>query len=158
VYSDQFHQSVHAAVQPLLDASGYGLVELTVGRRKGSTRVCVVIYRRDGVGVDDCAQVSSLLLPRLETVEGIQEVSLEVSSPGIQRSIRFPAEYALFAGRGVRILHGAETEWELGIIDGVEGDMLWLKVGRERRGFALAEIRRARLDHSVEVEEGKNAV
>jgi len=114
--------------------------------------------RGGGVGIDDCAEVSRLLLPRLQTVEGLQDVSLEVSSPGIERTIRSPAEYAIFLGRGVRILSGTETEWFGGIIDRVEAGALWLRKGKEKRGFALAEIRKARLDYSVEVEEAKNAV
>jgi len=56
------------------------------------------------------------------------------------------------------VLAGAETEWQGGLIEGIEGDTLWLRRGRERKGFAIAEIRRARLDYSVEVEEAKNAV
>ncbi len=95
---------------------GLALVEMALGRRKGTTRVSVVIYRQGGVGVDDCAEVSGMLLPRLETIEGMGDVSLEVSSPGIERTLRDSAEYAIFAGRGVRILAGTETEWQGGII------------------------------------------
>jgi ribosome maturation factor RimP len=120
--------------------------------------VTLVIFRKEGVGVNECAEVSSLVYPRLQTLEGLQDVSLEVSSPGIERAIRSPAEYQIFKGRGVRILSGDETEWTYGIIDGVENDTLWLKKGKEKRGFALSGIRRARLDHSVEAEEEKNAV
>jgi ribosome maturation factor RimP len=120
--------------------------------------VSVVIYRQEGVGVDDCAEVSGMLLPRLETIEGMTDVSLEVSSPGIERTLRGSSEFAIFAGRGVRFLAGDETEWRGGIIDRVEGETLWLRIGRERKGFALADIRKARLEHSVEVEEAKNAV
>ncbi len=158
VYLEHFHDKVRDAIAPVLAGMGYALVELALGRRKGTTRVSVVIYRQEGVGVDDCAEVSGMLLPRLETIEGMTDVSLEVSSPGIERTLRGPAEYAIFAGRGVRVLAGAETEWRSGVIDRVEGDTLWLRVGRERKGFALAEIRKARLDYSVEVEEAKNAV
>ena len=158
VYLEHFHDSVREAVEPVLAGMGLFLVEMTLGRRKGTTRVGVVIYRKEGIGVDDCAEVSGMLLPRLETIEGMGDVSLEVSSPGIERTLRNPGEYAIFAGRGVRILAGAETEWQGGIIQRVEGSILWLKTGREIKGFAIADIRKARLDHSVEVEEAKNAV
>ena len=83
---------------------GYSLVELALGRRKGTTRVSVVIYRQEGVGVDDCAEVSGMLLPRLETIEGMADVSLEVSSPGIERALRATEEYAIFPG-------GASASW-----------------------------------------------
>ena len=158
VYLEHFHDSVREAVEPVLSGMGLDLVEMSLGRRKGTTRVGVVIYRRGGVGVDDCAEVSGMLLPRLETIEGMGEVSLEVSSPGIERTLRDPREYTIFAGRGVRVLAGTETEWQGGIIQRAEGGTLWLKSGREIKGFAIADIRKARLDHSVEVEEAKNAV
>lgn len=158
MYLDYFHQSVRDAVEPVLNGKGFALVEMSLGRRKGSTRVSVVIYRQGGVGVDDCAEVSEMLLPRLETIEGMTDVSLEVSSPGIERTLRSPSEYGIFSGRGVRVLAGAETEWQSGIIEGVEGDMLWLRRGRQRKGFAIPDIRRARLDHFVEVEEANNAI
>ena len=157
MYQDHFHQNVQEAVEPVLSGMGLALVEMAIGRRKGSTRVSVVIYRQGGVGVDDCAEVSSMLLPRLETIEGLLDVSLEVSSPGIERVLHSPAEYALFAGRGVQVLAGTETEWRSGIIDRVEGGMVWLKSGRDIKAVAIADIRKARLDHSAEVEETKNA-
>ncbi len=158
VYSDHLLQDVRATVEPVLTGMGYALVELAVGRRKGVSHVAVVIYRAAGVGVDDCAEVSGMILPRLETLEALADVTLEVSSPGIERSIRSPAEYGIFAGRGVRLLAGAETEWQCGIIDRVESDTLWLRKGRDTRGFALSGIRKARLDHAVEVEEERNAI
>ena len=147
MYLEHFHDSVRDAIAPVLSGMGYSLVELALGRRKGTTRVSVVIYRQEGVGVDDCAEVSGMLLPRLETIEGMADVSLEVSSPGIERALRATEEYAIFAGRGVRILAGEDTEWQGGIIDRVDGGTLWLRIGRQRKGFALADIRKARLDH-----------
>lgn len=158
MYSDELAREVHDAIEPVLSGMGYALVECAIGRRKGSTQVSVVIYRRQGVGVDDCAAVSELLLPRLETMSSLPDVSLEVSSPGIERVIHSPEEYGIFQGRGVRILAGTETEWQSGIIDACEGGTLWLRRGRDRKGFALADIRKARLDYSVEIEEAKNAV
>jgi ribosome maturation factor RimP len=149
---------IRQAVEPVLAGLGFSLVELSVGRLKGSTRVAIVLYREAGVGVDECAEVSRLLFPRLETLEGLADVSLEVSSPGIERQIRSPAEYLIFKGRGLRLLAGDATEWEAGIIDGVEGDTLWLRRAGRRRGFAVAAVRKARLDHAVEIEEAENAV
>jgi ribosome maturation factor RimP len=158
MYLERFHEKVRDAIAPVLAGMGYALVEVAIGRRKGMTRVSVVIYRREGVGVDDCAKVSGMLLPQLEMIEGMADVSLEVSSPGIERTLRGASEYAIFVGRGLRVLTGAETEWRSGIIDRVESETLWLKMGRETKGFALADIRRARLDYTVEGGEEKNAV
>ena len=156
--SGRLDAEIREAIEPVLAGMGFALVELSVGRLKGSTRVSVILYRKEGVGIDECAEASRLLFPRLETLEGLADVSLEVSSPGTERQIRSPAEYAIFQGRGVRILAGESTEWTGGIIDAVEGDTLWLRRGRERKGFAIPAIRKARLDYSVEIEEAQNAV
>jgi len=158
LYSETLERTVRETVEPLLEGLGYSLVDLTIARTSGSTRVNVVIYRKEGVGVEDCADVSGVLFPRLQTIEGLAQPSLEVSSPGVDRTLRRAAEYGIFRGRGVRILAGDATEWTGGIIDRVEEGTLWLKRGRETRGFAISGIRKARLDYSVEVEEAKNAV
>ena len=106
----------------------------------------------------ECAEISGMLFPRLETIDALADPSLEVSSPGVDRVVKRPSEYDIFRGRGVRVLAGHATEWESGIIDRVEEGTLWLRRGKETRGFAISGIRKARLDHSVEVEETKNAV
>jgi ribosome maturation factor RimP len=158
LYAEGLAKAVREVVEPLLAGLGYSLVELTIGRLSGSTRVNVVIYRKEGVGVDQCAEISGMLFPRLETIDALADPSLEVSSPGVERTVKSPSEYAIFRGRGVRVLAGDATEWESGIIDRIEEGTLWLRRGKETRGFAISAIRKARLDHSVEVEETKNAV
>ena len=82
---ESLEKAVREVVEPVLEGLGYSLVELTIGRLSGSTRVNVVIYRKEGVGVDDCAEVSGMLFPRLETIEALADPSLEVSSPGMER-------------------------------------------------------------------------
>ncbi len=158
MYAETLEKVVRETVEPVLAGMGYSLVDLTIGRLSGVTRVNVIVYRKEGVGIDECAQISGMLFPRLETVDGLIDPTLEVGSPGIERAIRRPEEYSIFRGRGVRVLAGTDTEWVGGIIDKVENGTLWLRKGRESRGFALSGIRKARLDHSVEVEEAKNAV
>ena len=158
MYAESLEKSVREVVEPLLTGLGFSLVDLSIARLSGSTRVSVVIYRKEGVGVDECAEISGMLFPRLETIDALADPSLEVSSPGIDRSLRRPSEYGIFRGRGVRILAGDATEWTGGIIDRVEEGTLWLRKGKEIRGFAISGIRKARLDYSVEVEETKNAV
>ena len=158
MYAEGLEKAVREVVAPLIAGLGYSLVELTIARLSGSTRVRVVVYRQEGVGVDQCAEISGMLFPRLETIEALADPSLEVSSPGVDRVVKSSSEYAIFRGRGVRVLAGDATEWESGIIDRIEEETLWLRKGKETRGFAISGIRKARLDHSVEVEETKNAV
>ncbi len=158
MYSGHVNDTVRAEIEPVLNGMGFSLVELAIGRIKGVTRVSVVVYRPEGVGIDECAEISRLIFPRLETVEGFAEVSLEVSSPGIERIIKSPAEYAIFRGRGVRILEGGNTEWIGGVIETAEDGVLTLKGGGQLKKFPFSSIRKAKLDHSQENEGKRNAV
>ena len=155
MYQEHFTGTVRETIQPLLDGLGFSLVELAVGRLKGSPRVSCVIYRPGGVGINECARASELILPRLQTVEGLADVSLEVSSPGIERALRSPSEYGIFTGRGVRVLAGDATEWLSGVIARADGTTLWLRRGPGTVELAISSIRRARLDYAAEVEENK---
>ena len=146
MYSEFVSETVRKEVEPILKGMGFGLVELAIARLKGGTRVEIVIHGPSGVGIDDCSQVSRLLFPRLETIEGLSDVSLEVSSPGIERVLKSPEEYPLFQGRGVRILMDGETEWIGGNLEKAENGVLSLRTEGRLAELAYSSIRKARLD------------
>ena len=56
--SGRLEEEIRQAVEPILAGMGFSLVELSVGRLKGATRVTVILYRPQGVGIDECAEVS----------------------------------------------------------------------------------------------------
>jgi ribosome maturation factor RimP len=146
MYGEHVQEMVMKEVEPVVNGMGFSLVELTVSRQKGATRVGVIIHRPSGVGIEECAEVSKLLFPRLETIEGLMDVSLEVSSPGIERVIKSPREYPLFQGRGIRLLAGSETEWIGGVLEKAENGVLALRSEGKLMEFPLASVRKARLD------------
>jgi ribosome maturation factor RimP len=100
-----------------------------------------------GVTVEDCATVSHQLT-RVFTVENIDYDRLEVSSPGMDRPLKKPADYARFVGHELqmklRIPEGTQRNFS-GMICGLVEDRLRLKVGEEEREFALENIEKARL-------------
>jgi ribosome maturation factor RimP len=150
VYADRLEEAVRAEIVPVLSAMGYALVELSVGRRKGVSHVVIVLHRREGVGIDQCAEVARALRPRLELVEGLADVTLEVSSPGIERTLKEPAEYGIFLGRGVQVLPAGGGEWIGGVIAGYRDGTLSLDTPNGAREFPAGSIRRARLDYRLD--------
>lgn len=145
------------AVERTVTGLGYDLVDC-----ERSTRglLCVYIDRVPGqayptgagefITVDDCEQVTRQLQYVLE-VEGCDYARLEVSSPGLDRPLKKPADFERFVGAEVEItlkavfqgrkkycgtLRSASAGWELLFKDGKEDKVL---------GFALEEIREARL-------------
>ena len=109
-----------ADCSPLVTGLGYVLVDLKVVPQNGSIKVTAVITKPAGdsgaVGVNDCARVHRALLPRLEAVLDSQDIYMEVASPGMERLIKNPAEFALFVGRYVRVWDSQITDWVAGKI------------------------------------------
>jgi ribosome maturation factor RimP len=101
--------------------------------------------------VEDCATASRALEARIdgESLAGDRYV-LEVSSPGVERSLRRAADWRRFAGRRARVNSpGLDGSAEVDIV-GLEGEsgselaVVRLDGGEERR-LPLSEIREARL-------------
>jgi ribosome maturation factor RimP len=145
--------AVNHEVEPIIKAMGFIPVEVKVGRTKNQSIISIVIYRSEGVGVDDCAKVSKNIYPRLELVEELGNFSLEVSSPGIGRILRTKEEYKIFQGRAVSILTSQSNEWLNGIIDHVDDCYVFLNVKGNIMSVGFDVIKKAKLAYSLE--EGK---
>ncbi len=90
--------------EPLVASLGMELVE-TEYRREGREMVLrLFVDREGGVTLDDCAAVSRELSEILDVEDFIQaNYTLEVSSPGLDRPLKKPADYSRYQGRLVRI-------------------------------------------------------
>lgn len=96
---------IEEMLAPALEAMGYGLVRLRLGG-SGRRSLQVMIERADGsaVSVDDCARASEAISALLDVEDPIAgSYALEVSSPGIDRPLVRPGDFARFAGREARI-------------------------------------------------------
>ncbi len=137
---------VEAEIKPLIEGLGFSIVELALHRSRRLTHVRLVIHREPGVTVEDCTQVSRTIKPRLEMIEGLEELTMEVSSPGIDRRFKRREEYEIFRNHGVRLLMEGQSEWTRGTIRGVEGESISVEQYGKIRVVSLAQIRAARLD------------
>jgi ribosome maturation factor RimP len=101
------------------------------------------------MGVEDCAALSrhiSAILDVEDPIEGAY--TLEVSSPGIDRPLMKPADYARFAGHVAKVELKAARENRrrfTGTIKGLEGEAVVLDTGEETVSLPLAEIERGKL-------------
>lgn len=88
-----------ARLEPVLAGLGYELVLL---ERAGRGLLRIFIDKPGGVTIDDCVTVSNHLT-HLFTVENVDYQRLEVSSPGLDRPLVKPQDYARFAGETVTL-------------------------------------------------------
>ena len=149
--SSVVEQAVEREIRPLIEGLGLSVVELALRRGHRLVHLSLVIYRETGVTVGDCTLVSRTVRPRLELIEGLEDLEMEVSSPGIDRRLKTREEYGIFRNRGVRLLLEGQSDWTGGIIRGVEGDLLSIEQEEGTRMINLSEIRAARLDQRQEV-------
>ncbi|HYZ10844.1 MAG TPA: ribosome maturation factor RimP [Actinomycetota bacterium] len=95
---------LEALVAPVVDAAGLDLVDVEM-RREGRRRVLrVTVDRAGGLDLDTIAHVSERVSRRLD-LEGFDPgpYSLEVTSPGVDRPLRRPADFAGRVGQRVRV-------------------------------------------------------
>jgi ribosome maturation factor RimP len=137
--------AVREEITPLVHALGFTLIDVNVFRSKGARAVRLVIYRPEGVGIEDCAAVSRSVHPRLELVSELSGCSLEVSSPGIGRILKGPAEYEIFRGRGGAVLIEGRSEWLPGVIDGTAEGALVMKSEGKTVNIPFDKIKRVKL-------------
>jgi ribosome maturation factor RimP len=149
---EELTETVKAEIEPALDAMGFCLVEVKIGLAKQLTHVRVVAYRDGGIGLDELSRISKAIKPRLELIDDVGDtLSLEVSSPGIDRKFKSQEEFSIFKGRGVRVLLKGESDWQAGIITDVSQAAVALRIEGELRKIAFDSITKARLDENQEI-------
>lgn len=134
---------------------GFELVDVRVG---GSTAKRVVRIRMDvpgggrpghGVTSSDCQHVSRTLEAALEAAGAVgPQWELEVSSPGIERPVRFPEHWQRYVGREVRLkAMGVPGVRKARIVAVPDAAHVTLDMGGETATLALEAIREATLVH-----------
>src|SRR5215469_5698683 len=90
--------------EPVLEELGFRLVRVKVSGRDGGT-VQIMAERPTGeMTVDDCAVISRRLSPVLDAHDPLPgQYRLEVSSPGIDRPLVRPSDFADWAGHEAKI-------------------------------------------------------
>ena len=151
------NDAITELVERRVESMGFEVVELEMAGNRARPILRLYLYRPDsvpgtpGVSVDDCARVSRALEPELDAREDLSErYVLEVSSPGVERPLTRPRDYARFAGhpvalRGKAPLAGRAKRLQ-GTLIGLRGDAAALRLdGGEEVEIPLGEIDRANL-------------
>lgn len=89
---------------PVVQEAGLELVEVRYVKEGGRWYLRIFIDKPGGVGLDDCQKISQEIDKLLDEKDPIpHSYNLEVSSPGVERPLKKPADYVRFAGRLAKI-------------------------------------------------------
>ena len=133
-----------------LQEAGLELDDLEVAG-EGPRLVRVTVDGDDGErGVDvDRLSGASRALSRLLDEQDLfaDSYTLEVTSPGLERTLRRRRHYEKSVGSDVKISTACEVEGETrhrGVLETVEGDGFVMRIGSQTRRIAFAEVAAAR--------------
>ena len=138
------------ALDEILEATlrGMGFELVDTQRSSGGRLLRIFIDKPGGVTIDDCA-TTTRHLQRVFAVEGIDYDRLEISSPGLDRPLRKPADFARFAGSriDVRMQNPDATGRRhfVGRLQRVDGSLATLEVDGLRVELDVGAMERARL-------------
>lgn len=127
---------------------GFELVGIKFIHARQST-LRVYIDSKNGINIDNCADVSQKVSAVLDVEEPIEiAYNLEVSSPGLDRPMFTAEHYVRSFGKEVRLLLRMSVKnrrkWQ-GIIKYVEGAMITVTIDGKDEVFALSNIQKANL-------------
>ena len=137
-------------LEKTLPSMGYELVDWEISPKGRLVRV--FIDKPKGVDVEDCARVSRHLT-RLFAVENIDFERLEVSSPGLDRPLKKPADFVRFVGEEADFRLSAPIENARrmkGVLSGLEDNAVLVLTAQGMRTIPLGDIDRARLVPRIE--------
>jgi ribosome maturation factor RimP len=132
-----------ALVRPVIEGAGLEIVDVTFGRHGGRGLLRIVVDRDGGVDLDTIAAVSERISRRLD-LEGFEPgpYALEVTTPGLERTLRRPQEFRRAVGEVVRVRTGEGiVEGELAAAD--DRELTVLGADGERR-VPLGDVASAR--------------
>lgn len=132
-------------LEPTLGAMGYELVDVETAH--GGRLLRIFIDKPYGVTVDDCASVSNHLT-KLFAVENIDYDRLEISSPGLDRSLKKAADFIRFSGQTVKIRLRVPIQGKrnfVGTLRELRDGILQLEVDGKELSTELSNLEKARL-------------
>jgi ribosome maturation factor RimP len=138
--------AIAAVVEATLAGMGFELVDAQASNHGRLLRI--FIDRPGGITVDHCAEVSRHLTHVL-AVEGIDYDRLEVSSPGLDRPLRKPADFERFSGQEIdvrmKVPDATGRRRFTGRLTGLAQGAATVEVEGRAVSLRLEEIDRARL-------------
>lgn len=146
-------KGVEEIVIPVLENLGYTLVEREFVMESGRFTLRLCVDKEGSVTIDDCARASRAVEDIIE-VEGLVPGSynLEVSSPGINRPLRYKRDFERFTGSLVKLKTLNQIDGRgnyRGVLNGLEGDDILINVDGIQYRVPYSQLAKARiLEHN----------
>ena len=139
---------VEALVRPVVEGAGLELVDVSYGGDGGRRTLRLTVDRDGGLDLDTIAAISDKVARRLDLEDfGEGRYELEVSSPGIERPLRTPAQFARSLDARVKVKTASLVDGSrlhVGTLVSADDEAATVEVDGARRRLPYAEITSAR--------------
>ena len=136
-------------ITPVIEDMGFELVRVRLMSGKSTTLQVMADKPEGGIEVDDCAQISQAIGAVLDVEDPIlDEYTLEVSSPGIDRPLTRLKDFEAFEGYEAKIETAEMIDGRRrfkGLLAGVEGDEILINVEEGTIGLRFDWLSDAKL-------------
>ena len=136
-------------IAPVIEGMGFELVRVRLMSGKSTTLQIMAEKPEGGIEVDDCARISQAVSAILDVEDPIlDEYTLEVSSPGIDRPLTRLKDFESFEGYEVKLETSEMIDGRRrfkGELAGVEGDEVLINVEEGTIGLKFDWLSDAKL-------------
>lgn len=140
---------IQNVIEPYISDKGFELVGVERSGTGRYARLSVFIDKIGGITIDEISSVTPHLISELRVAGyDVDNMLLEVSSPGLARPLFTLAHYERFIGREVKIqLHAPMNGQRLwvGVIQAVNGETIVLALDKETVNLSFGDIAKAKL-------------
>jgi ribosome maturation factor RimP len=147
-------------LEPVIVRDGFELVEVEWAREGPAWVLRLFVDRPGGVTIEHCQELSRTVEPILDVEDFITPAyHLEVSSPGLDRPLRKPADFERFAGERVHVKTfgpldgptGPRKNWT-GTLRGLEAGQVLVEVDGTLHRIPHDKIAKANLEYDFEAD------
>ncbi len=95
---------VSGALTPVINDLGYEVWDIEYVKEGADYFLRFTIDNDEGINIDDCEKVHRAIDPLLDELDPIEDAyNLQVSSPGLERDVKYPWHYEVLIGEKLEV-------------------------------------------------------
>lgn len=133
-----------AKAEPFVKELGADILYWKESGSRNGMNIELTLFHPEGVSFSLIEKVHNLLLPRLESFTD-SYVSLDISSPGMNRTLKSLSEFSFFKGKEM-LIHSQERDSPIqGVLEEVQENAIIVACPKEKVVVSLDSITNAKL-------------
>ena len=144
---DRLKEEIRAIVEPAVAGESFEVAEVVLSVFKKTAALRVFVYGQNGVSMDDCARLSTVIGDALDRTDFLADgYTLEVSSPGLDRPLVNERDFRFRIGETVKIQFADKKKKKVKAeIISVNGNTVEFEDDSGRFSLSLDDLESARI-------------